>query len=65
MPSEDGLIALDSYSEEHSTRVNSSAQHEVNGTAAEIEDPPIYKVYKRRWIGVGLIMLLNIMSSWR
>ena len=28
-------------------------------------DTTIYKVYKRRWIGVVIIMLLNIVSAWR
>jgi hypothetical protein len=31
----------------------------------EVENPIIYKTYKRRWIGVVNIMLLNIISSWR
>lgn len=65
MSSKDGPIALNSRSEEHITRINSSVEHEANGTTAEIEDSPIYRVYKRRWIGVVLIMLLNIISSWR
>jgi len=30
-----------------------------------LSDTTIYKVYKRRWIGVVIIMLLNIVSAWR
>jgi hypothetical protein len=41
-----------------------SGDFTANGDV-EIEDPTVYKVYKRRWIGVVIIMLLNIVSSWR
>ena len=43
-----------------------SPESETNGTALEVDDSTtIYRVYKRRWFGVAIIMLLNIVSSWR
>lgn len=28
------------------------------------EMPVVYRVYKRRWFGLGMLMLLNIVISW-
>lgn len=43
------------------TRINSAEiTEEIN-----LDETTVYRVYKRRWIGVGIIMLLNIVSSWR
>jgi len=58
----DTLLGLKSRSQEHATRVSSG---DFTGNDVEIEDPTVYKVYKRRWFGVAIIMLLNIVSSWR
>ena len=30
-----------------------------------VDEGTVYRVYKKRWIGVAIIMLLNIVSSWR
>lgn len=57
------LEGFKSRSQEHATRV-SSGDFTGDGEV-EIEDPTVYKVYKRRWLGVAIIMLLNIVSSWR
>ena len=46
------------------TRIDSEEDN-TNAMTLEVEDPIVYKVYKRRWIGVVIIMLLNIVSSWR
>jgi len=58
----DTILGLKSRSQEHATRVSSG---DFTGNDVEIEDPIVYKVYKRRWFGVAIIMLLNIVSSWR
>jgi hypothetical protein len=59
------LIAMKSRSSDNTMRIDSPP-----GTAGEddgpgVEDRTVYKVYKRRWLGVAIIMLLNIVSSWR
>ena len=42
------------------------AESNENGARFEtVDDAPVYKVYKRRWFGVAIIMLLNIVSSWK
>jgi hypothetical protein len=50
------------------TRLDSPVD-EGNDVAVEeltvVDSETVYKVYKRRWIGVVIIMLLNIVSSWR
>ena len=63
MPFKKQLIALKSRGAEHSTRIDSPSN-----TVREdevVEDGTVYRVYKKRWIGVAIIMLLNIVSSWR
>lgn len=30
----------------------------------EGEETVVYRVYKRRWFGLGVLMLLNIVVSW-
>jgi hypothetical protein len=55
----DRVIALKDCSQERSQRVGSAGDDGSN-----IDDPTVYKVYKRRWIGVAIIMLLNIVFSW-
>jgi hypothetical protein len=59
----DTIFGFKSRSQGQVTRVD-SGDFTANG-GVEIEDPTVYKVYKRRWIGVVIIMLLNIVSSWR
>jgi len=62
----DKFIALKGRSREHSTRVDSieyQPSHEQANLV--IDEATVYKVYKKRWIGVAIIMLLNIVSSWR
>lgn len=42
------------------------AESNENGPGSEtVDDTAVYKVYKRRWLGVAIIMLLNIVSSWK
>jgi hypothetical protein len=55
----DRVIALKDRSQERAQRVGSAGDDGSN-----IDDPTVYKVYKRRWIGVAIIMLLNIVFSW-
>lgn len=65
MAIKDKLMALKNGSPEQSTRID-SPELETNATALEVDDSTtIYRVYKRRWFGVAIIMLLNIVSSWR
>jgi hypothetical protein len=63
----DKLSALRTRSRETS-RIDSPVD-EGNDVAVEeltvVDSETVYKVYKRRWIGVVIIMLLNIVSSWR
>lgn len=45
--------------------VNNVETLKLAGTSSETEDGgPKYKVYKRRWLGVLSVSLLNIMASW-
>ena len=61
----DKLLAFRSRSQERTTRI-ASLDSETNGTALEfLDSTTVYRVYKRRWFGVVIIMLLNIVSSWR
>jgi len=63
----DRLAALSTRSPENSTRIDSPVS-ETAGAMEElvvVDSGTVYKVYKRRWIGVAVIMLLNIVSSWR
>ena len=61
----DKLIALKGRTREHTTRIN-SLEYSPNGQVDTLSDEgTVYKVYKRRWFGVAIIMLLNIISSWR
>jgi hypothetical protein len=65
MAIKDKVMALKNRSPEQSTRID-SPELETNATALEVVDSTtIYRVYKRRWFGVAIIMLLNIVSSWR
>ena len=65
MAMKDKIMTLKMGSPEHTTRID-SPESETNGTALEVDDSiTIYRVYKRRWFGVAIIMLLNIVSSWR
>ena|SRR6266516_1366815 len=65
MAIKDKLLAFKSRSQEQTTRID-SLELERNGTALEIVDSTtVYRVYKRRWFGVAIIMSLNIVSSWR
>jgi len=60
------LSALQTRSRETS-RIESPVD-EGNGAVEEltvVDSGTVYKVYKRRWMGVAIIMLLNIVSSWR
>lgn len=63
MTLKDHLIALKSRSTDQTTRIDSPP----NPAAEEVveDDGTVYRVYKKRWIGVAIIMLLNIVSSWR
>jgi hypothetical protein len=61
----DTILGLKSRTQDRATRVNSGDFNAHGDRDVEIEDPTVYKVYKRRWIGVAIIMLLNIVSSWR
>ena len=67
MAMKDRLAALGARSPENSTRIYSPVS-EMAGAMEEltvVDSGTVYKVYKRRWIGVAIIMLLNIVSSWR
>jgi len=67
MAIKDRFVALSSRSLENSTRIDSPVS-EMGGAMEEltvVDSGTVYKVYKRRWIGVAIIMLLNIVSSWR
>lgn len=35
-----------------------------NTFAGEEAGAVVYRVYKRRWLGLGMLMLLNIVISW-
>lgn len=64
MTIKDKLIALKSRPQEEITRIP-SPESQMNRSTVEIDETTVYQVYKKRWIGVGIIMLLNIVSSWR
>jgi hypothetical protein len=57
----DKLIAMKNRQHEQATRIYSRDNTSIDVETEEI----VYRVYKRRWLGVGIIMLLNIISSWR
>ena len=61
----DTILGAKSRAQGRATRVDSGDFNANGESDVEIEDPTVYKVYKRRWIGVAIIMLLNIVSSWR
>ncbi len=61
----DTILGVKSRTQDRATRVDSGDFNANGDRDVEIEDPTVYKVYKRRWIGVAIIMLLNIVSSWR
>lgn len=61
----DTILGVKSRAQDRATRVDSGDFNANGEIDVEIEDPTVYKVYKRRWIGVAIIMLLNIVSSWR
>jgi hypothetical protein len=54
----DKIIPLRDHPHPQATRVYSEIEE------VPINDPTIYRVYKRRWIGVTIIVLLNIVFSW-
>jgi hypothetical protein len=65
MTIKDKLIALKGRgAQEESSRIP-SPELQMNGAHVDIDDTTVYRVYKKRWLGVGIIMLLNIVSSWR
>lgn len=35
-----------------------------SGKQSQEVDGVVYRVYKRRWFGLGVLMLLNIVVSW-
>ena len=51
--------------DDSATRIDSRDGPNPTVVEVQVEDSTVYKVYKRRWIGVVFIMLLNIVSSWR
>jgi hypothetical protein len=63
MTLKDQLIALKSRRTDQTTRIDSPPNLNTEDVAEE--DGTVYRVYKKRWIGVAIIMLLNIVSSWR
>lgn len=63
MTLKDQLIALKSRSTDQTTRIDSPPN--LNTEEVVEDDGTVYRVYKKRWIGVAIIMLLNIVSSWR
>jgi hypothetical protein len=50
---------------QETTRHNSPESNTNDSSMEIIDSTTIYHVYKKRWIGVVIIMLLNIVSSWR
>src|SRR5271155_4278362 len=58
------LIALKSRSTDQATRIDSPPNINIEEDVV-VDDGTVYRVYKKRWIGVAIIMLLNIVSSWR
>lgn len=65
MAIKDKIMALKNRSPEQTTRID-SPEAETDETGSEfVDSTAIYRVYKRRWFGVVVIMLLNIISSWR
>jgi hypothetical protein len=64
----DKLSAMGTRSRQTATRIDSPVD-EGHDVAVEeltvVDSETVYKVYKRRWLGVAIIMLLNIVSSWR
>ena len=65
MTIKDKLIALKSRPQKHTARIPSPESETNHNATVEVDDTVIYRVYKRRWLGVVIIMLLNIVSSWR
>jgi hypothetical protein len=61
----DKLRAMKGRSQDQATRLDSRGDSTANGVDVDIDEVIVYKVYKRRWLGVAIIMLLNIVSSWR
>jgi hypothetical protein len=59
------LIALKSRSTDQATRIDSLPNTNIEEEDVVVDDGTVYRVYKKRWIGVAIIMLLNIVSSWR
>jgi hypothetical protein len=58
------LIALKNRTNDQTTRIT-SIDYTGPADVANENDETVYRVYKRRWLGVAIIMLLNIVSSWR
>jgi len=58
------FIALKSRSTEQTTRIDSPPNMNIEEDVV-VDDGTVYRVYKKRWIGVAIIMLLNIVSAWR
>jgi hypothetical protein len=65
MTIKDKLIALKSRPQERTTRIPSPESDMNRNATVQVDETVIYRVYKRRWLGVVIIMLLNIVSSWR
>ena len=62
----DKIVPLDRL-QEQTTRVASRLDDTLSSDTAAYRidsDPAVYKVYKKRWIGVAIIVLLNIVFSW-
>jgi hypothetical protein len=55
----DKVIALKDRPQEQATRIDSPIDD-----APSLDETTVYRVYKRRWVGVAIIVLLNIVSSW-
>ncbi|KAK6541315.1 hypothetical protein TWF694_008661 [Orbilia ellipsospora] len=47
----------------HSSKIDGEPQSRQISNISVV-DPPIYRVYRRRWIGLVTLMLMNIMISW-
>ncbi|KAF3923792.1 hypothetical protein AA313_de0208208 [Arthrobotrys entomopaga] len=46
----------------HPAKVEAQQPRQISNIS--VVDPPIYRVYRRRWIGLITLMLMNIMISW-